>query len=375
MVFESLPLRDLMALQPGAVDFWMVAPATNALPRMPDFVFGPLPDRFSDIYFRYSHLWAIGVYRARGIDLLGGYTMMRDGAFLCCPDANIHPAHQADFVMKFGDLARPRQRLFIPGQAVILAGPGYDVYGHWLSDFLPKLYVLHAAGVDLFGMKVLLPNDVPRFGLAWLELLGIPSENLIRYDPIGQVPWVEELLVPTTLHNGVRMAPVLRQSADLLKRMIARPVDGPLPPTASRRVFLSRGQAPANRMFRDRQRVEEQAERAGMSVVHPQNMPLAEQVRLFQNVSLVIGEYGSALHNTMFSPPGTIVCALRGSLRHPGFIQSGMGHALDQPTGYVFGRNESDEMNSDFTVPEEAFAECLDLIANIGVVDTFPMPV
>jgi capsular polysaccharide biosynthesis protein len=370
--FETL--RDLTKRQPGAVEFWSHAAATNALPRAPDFMFGALPDEFGKIYYRQSNLWAIGIYRARGFNVVGAHTLEKDGEVFACPDANIHQAYQKDFLTTFGDLTKPRQRVFVPGQAVLLAGPGYRVYGHWISDILPKVYLLHAAGVDVLKMKILLPNDVPRFGLAWLELLGISPENLIRCHPTDQSVWVEELLVPTTFHNGVRMAPELKPAAALLSQMIEPRYDAAPVERSNQRLFLSRGQAPQNRVIRDRERLEELAVRAGLTVVHPQNLPLLEQVRLFQSAAMVVGEYGSALHGTLFSPPGAIVCALRGSLEHPGFVQSGFGHALDQPTGYVFGRNESTDMHSEFVVPEAAFTECLELLMRSERVDTFPAP-
>jgi len=256
----------------------------------------------------------------------------------------------------------------------LLAGPGYRVYGHWISDILPKIYLLHAAGLDVLNMKILFPHDVPRFGLAWLELLGISPENLIRYDPTDQIVRVEELLVPTTFHNGVRMAPELKPAAVLLSQLIERRNGAPPMEPANQRLFLSRGQAPQNRVIRHRERLEELAVRAGLSIVHPQTLSLHEQVRLFQGASMVVGEYGSALHGTLFSRPGTIVCALRGSLAHPGFVQSGLGHSLDQPTGYVFGRNESSDVHSEFVVPEAAFEDCLELLTRTGQVDTFPAP-
>ncbi len=367
-----LTLKDLANRQPGAVEFWSHGPATNSLPRAPDFMFGPLPEEFTRIYYRHTNLWAVGIFRARGFSVMGGYTLLKDGEIFCCPEANIHPAHEVNFLATFGDPARPRQRLSIAGQAVLLAGPGYHVYGHWLSDILSKILLLHASGLDILNVKILFPDDVPSFGFAWLELLGIPPENLIRYNPIDQVPWVEELLIPTTFHNGVRMAPDMKAASTLLLQLIERR-HGAAPAEKSHRIFVSRGLAPRNRMFRDRERVEHHAIAAGLAVVHPQNLTLLEQVRLFQNASMVIGEYGSALHGTLFSPPGTVVCALRGSLAHPGFVQSGLGHALDQPTGYVFGRNELDNMNSDFTVSEAAFVECLEMLVRTGCVDTFPV--
>jgi predicted O-methyltransferase YrrM len=104
------------------------------------------------------------------------------------------------------------------------------------------------------------------------------------------------------------------------------------------------------------------AERAGFSIVHPEKLPLIEQVRLFKGARELVGEYGSAMHGSIFSPPDTIVGALRGSARHPAFIQSGIGQSLGQPTGYVFGPTDDRDPAQGFTVSEEDFADCLRLI-------------
>ena len=74
---------------------------------------------------------------------------------------------------------------------------------------------------------------------------------------------------------------------------------------------------------------------------------------------MIVGEYGSALHTSLFSRPGTTVCALRGSMGHPGFIQSGFGQALGQPTGYVFGEQVDQSGDGRFVIGEPDFAECL----------------
>jgi capsular polysaccharide biosynthesis protein len=170
------------------------------------------------------------------------------------------------------------------------------------------------------------------------------------------------------------MAPAMRQAAALLTQLIERRHGAAPPGPANQRLFLSRGQAPQNRVIRDRERLEQMAMQAGLSIVHPQHLGLLEQIRLFQSAAMVVGEYGSALHGALFSPPGTIVCALRGSLEHPGFVQSGFGHALHQPTGYVFGRYESADMHIEFVISDAAFSECLELILRTGEVDTFPAP-
>jgi capsular polysaccharide biosynthesis protein len=167
------------------------------------------------------------------------------------------------------------------------------------------------------------------------------------------------LLLPTILHNGVRASALLNNAAKCLLSLVNDSV-GPPPPNSQRRqIFLSRAHASQSRPLLNRQRIEEIAGAAGLEILHPERLSLPEQVRLFGEANLLVGEYGSALHGSLFSAPGTTVCNLRGSLDHPGFIQSGFGQALRQPTGYVFGETDSQAGDGRFTIAESAFSECL----------------
>jgi capsular polysaccharide biosynthesis protein len=294
-----------------------------------------------------------------GFDVYGAYGLCRDGNLFCSHEANIHPKHVMDLVTELGPPSFPRPRRFLTGKVAMITGPGHTVYGHWLSDFLPKLFLLHASGHDIRRMHYLLPSNTPRFGRAWMDLLGIPPENVILFDPVGEMIWVEELLLPTTFHNGVRASRLLFDAARFLVACVADHSGELIPSVANRRIFVSRSRSSQSRSLLNRERIEEIAVEAGLEIVYPESLPLLQQVRLFGEASLILGEYGSALHGSLFSLPGTTVGALRGSLGHPGFIQSGFGQALQQPTGYVFG--ETDEHTSDgrFTVAEQDFSDCL----------------
>jgi len=343
----------------GAVEFVELCPATNLIPEAPRFVYGTFGAELSAAYFRNTHLWGMGIYRLHGFDVLGGHGLCKDGDLFCCHEANIHPKHIEDLVAKIGPPNVPRRRRFLTGQVAMITGPGHTIYGHWLSDFLPKVYLLQASGHDIRSLRYLLPADTPAFGLAWMNLIGIPPENIIAIDPTGEMIWVEELLVPTTFHNGVRASILLSDAAGFLLSCIADRAGEPIGALARRRVFVSRARASQSRSLQNRERIEEMAAAAGLEMVYPEGMPLLDQVRLFGEASMIFGEYGSALHGSLFSPAGTVIGALRGSLGHPGFIQSGFGHALRQPTGYVFGETDTRIADGRFVVAEQAFADCL----------------
>ena len=58
------------------------------------------------------------------------------------------------------------------------------------------------------------------------------------------------------------------------------------------------------------ERVEQIAAAHGFVPVQPERMTVRRQIALFMQAREVIGEYGSGLHNAMFSMPGAAICAI-----------------------------------------------------------------
>jgi capsular polysaccharide biosynthesis protein len=128
------------------------------------------------------------------------------------------------------------------------------------------------------------------------------------------------------------------------------------------RIFLSRAHASQGRSLQNRARIEKMATAAKFNLISPERLSLLEQLRLFTGAREIMGEYGSALHGSMFSSEGTVVCALRGTGGHPGFIQSGMAIALGQPTGYVFGQVQEGDPNFSFEISEDEVTNVIRLV-------------
>jgi capsular polysaccharide biosynthesis protein len=102
---------------------------------------------------------------------------------------------------------------------------------------------------------------------------------------------------------------------------------------------------------------------AGFTVLQPERLPFAEQVQHFAAARCIIGEYGSALHGSIFFQPGTVVCGLKeASANRLSFLQSGIGAVLDQPTGYVHCEPVVGDSIGSFRVPPDAFSKCLQLV-------------
>jgi capsular polysaccharide biosynthesis protein len=98
-------------------------------------------------------------------------------------------------------------------------------------------------------------------------------------------------------------------------------------------------------------------------VVQPETLTVAKQIKLFSGVRMLAGEYGSGLHNSVFAGPGAAVCGLRGTSRHPSFLQSGIATALEQAAGYVFATTEGQDVDQRFEVDIGLFCRALEIMA------------
>lgn len=359
------PHTDLAHFIGKGVAFHRLAPASRRTPPPPRFLLGPVSGEVLAHFFRLSHLLPVGVYRAADIDIFGECLLSRDDKFLRVAPLGLYPHFIAREYPRLQALTWPRPRRVLAGTHVLLASVGSDVYGHWLVDFLPKLALLRAAGHDIDRMRFLLPATTRPFARTLLALLGIGAEQLVEFDPHAGVLTVEDLLIPTTMNDGVRASPFMRDAAEILvDRLTAR--HGPLATgDTPLRIFLSRDRIGQSRGLVNRARIEAMATAAGLAVIAPETLPLLDQIRLFAGARVIAGEYGSALHGSLFSPAGTVVCGLRGDALHPHFIQSGIGEALEQPTGYIHGRiisTPTNPLHYRFEIREADFAQALDTV-------------
>lgn len=353
-------IESYVAAHPREAWCIRIAPAEQSLAPAPRFMFGPLPDHLTRSMFGSLRMNAVGCYAIRngrvGYD---GIALHEDTA-LSSPALN----HGEEYVReKLTAQARatgwpvPRR---VAGQAACIHGPGYNVYGHWLVDFLPRLHVLQASGYDIFNLRYILPDDCPAVALSLLHLIGIPASHLLPYDHAREQVQVDELLVPTHLRTGNRLHSLF---AGATKAWIDRIVPEQSLARPDRLLFVSRKNFPSGRVLRNRAAIETLAQDAGFDIVQPEALAVPEQIALFRAARLVLGEYGSGLHGTIYGTPALQCCALRGTPHWLGFIQSSLAHAFGQSIGYVFGDAPTHAITYTFDIYEDDFRRALECLA------------
>lgn len=335
---DSVDLREAVAANRGTITD--LGPSRQVRVRPPDLMIGAVTPDLLRTYYLESVVHGATVIRVRDVEVLREGVVLVDGAFATCCQINIDP----DYAVRFHpDLARAHPRLprrLIDGDVVLLAGIGHTVFGHWLVDFLPKLYVLHRAGYRLDRLTFLLPTDTPDFARAWLAALGLDAARFLAYDPTGEVLACRSLIVPGVLRHGSRVSPLMSAAREfLLDRLGQGRRWWSPPPRRRRRLLVARSETSTlnRRRLAERDLFEARAIAHGFALVRPEALPIIEQVALFRSAAAIVGEYGSGLHGSLFAEPGAVVVSVRNGDPLLGFLQSGIDHAVGNDSGYVVG--------------------------------------
>lgn len=342
-----------------ASDYASVLPSSIEVPQPPRFTFGAPPASVMSTYFRSTYLHGIGIYAADGLVWRNGFIADASGTLLIGGEIQIHPGHVEALPASTREMfvSAPIHRVQGKAAAIVPHGDAYRIDGHWLVDILPKLAVLQAAGEDLAALHYPIPQDTPAFARELLTFFGVPPDRIVPVTT-GHRFVADRLMIPTLLHRGVRVSSLMSDAARMFQDRLKATGHWLAPAKGESRIFVAR--RGRNRALTNRSKIEELAKEFGFKIVYPEDRPLAGQFALFAGAREILGEYGSAFHSSLFSEPGTVVCALRGDQVHPGFIQSGLGFVLKQPTGYVFGASDGDDYA--FAMNEDAVRDCLRIV-------------
>lgn len=202
-------------------------------------------------------------------------------------------------------------------------------FGHAVTEQVAHLWGWHEAKRRDPSLRALVfaPPETPGAPpAAWaadlLEAGGVPRADLHVADrPVR----VERLLAATSGYNIGRYAhPVMAETWGRIGAHLAGDVAG------SERIFLTR--IGDKRVCRNRAEVEGLFTAAGFTVVRPERLPLAEQVRLVRGASVVAGFAGSAMFHTAFAarPQRVVVITTETYPAHNEHaIAALLGHRLD----------------------------------------------
>jgi hypothetical protein len=182
----------------------------------------------------------------------------------------------------------------IPGDALYL-GWLQGQFGHFLVESMARWWA-----------AAHMPQTMPRL---WISTPGFPTAGArallasFDLDPAGSAIVTE----PTRVHRLLIPDPMfeirhfIHEDAALPFQQIGEHVCG-MPPLTGQPLYLSRSKLPSPlRRLQDEDVFEEFLREQGVLVVHPETLPVSEQLRLVRSHRVIIGPWGTALHLTNFS--------------------------------------------------------------------------
>ena len=272
-----------------------------------------------------EHVGPVELKPYRDVELWSDYTPHTEQGPIC--DTDVYPAYVGRFfakglVNRFPAVDRLR---CIDEPVFVISHFNMETYGHFLLEVLPKLLLARALRRSGMPLRIAFPDDARRISALVNSICA--ADDLVTYASKRErlrVPlaWLPTRMTSPSHHLHQSFVALLRTLVHELRMDAndARPLPGP-------KLFLSRAQSKHSfRKLRNEAELYAVAADYGFHLVHPQDWPWPDQIRMFDKATHVIGEFTSALHNQVFTRPGTkivsfgclnsIVTSLAASLGH-----------------------------------------------------------
>ncbi len=314
--------------------FIQVAPAATSPPPNPVRLIaaGENEDWLAHVHGQTGDIPALGAMLLDNVTLSGPGLMFRDGGMLTEDSEPYRVARsfaKAQGVPPAWLIRRERQvQLLDP--AILAAGPGHAMWGHWLLDFLPRVAIAHQAlGEAEFARCVIpLPDETPGWVPALLgAAFGLKPERVMRYNLRSESVLCRRAVAPTHAHHNYFLHPFLAEFYRSLAASAPSRADLPRRVLVSRRRFAEANPQAAHRLAQE-EAFEAAAVARGFVAVAPETLDIPSQIALFAHAEAVVGICGSGLHNAVFSPPGMVVGQIGMPNAHQSRIAALRGHRL-----------------------------------------------
>lgn len=240
-------------------------------------------------------------FRRRGKKARKDGSTVRFVGGLYRPDGSRIPT--ADLTRGYGSISVGDDRIDISSigiekeiaDTVLLQSFHFRHYGHFLVESLSRLWAVHE-GYGNLPMLFLAPADRRRFlpyQEALLEASGIDRKRLL----FARGPTrLRRVVVPAPAFEiRSRVHDCYKEPFERLAAAAAMADDRPI-----EKLYLSRSRWPRGRVVGE-QALEEELERQGFHVFHPEQHDLLTQIRTYARARTIVGCIGSAMHNLLFA--------------------------------------------------------------------------
>lgn len=175
-------------------------------------------------------------------------------------------------------------------------------YYHWVVHTVPTLFSLRQSGFD---GGLILPQLTP-----WQEetvrMNGFDPARATMTEPGRQYAF-RKVIYTDCVRGAADFSPLPTSRAAYHTMAAQAGVTGREPRTLD--LFIERGGA-SNRLMPNEADLAQALAEAGFTVVRPETLSVADQMRLFAKARLVVGALGAGMANLAWCRPGTVICEL-----------------------------------------------------------------
>jgi hypothetical protein len=274
-----------------------------------------LPVDLLDEHLRTPQVGDVWAYAIGKAEVWGNGWIRRNGTFLLFPDC--FPGYFASgLVANSGEIpavwtgslkATKPDRVHIDGPVASVMHPNI-VYGHFLLEIMPKLYLLSVIRDWVGEVPVLLSRHAPDWVKFFVATL-LGEQGICWYDHRQEFVTAETLVLPAMMQADYSLHPAMNSAVRaLLQCSPSRPM--PAAGGYPARLYLSRTRMPGPKRIENEEEVEDTMSRLGFTILHPQEMSLPDQIAHYRSARVMAGEFSSALHNALFMNQGTGVVSI-----------------------------------------------------------------
>jgi hypothetical protein len=221
----------------------------------------------------------------------------------------------------------PRGSKKIIERGILLSGIASYNYYHWLIDYLSRLQLINNKNEysDIPLIVDQICKEIPQLKQS-LNILKARGQQVIYIKPDQQYH-VKRLIVPSQCSWNVinlKKNVLLKETDSLISKQAINFLRNNslflVGKTGSfaKRIYISR-YSTKSRKFNEFE-IQNIFIKSGFSVIYPEKMTFAEQVKVFSNAQIIAGATGAGLSNIIFSPPkAKIICLVSQKMDFSGF--------------------------------------------------------
>lgn len=257
---------------------------------------------------------------------------------------------------------RDEKSIFFDGKLAVIASPGQENWYHWLLQALPRLKILAESGITYDKIYVgCIPYAWQQESLRMvLEKLNIPSSAILTTQE-NLIIQAKELIVPSVPFIPSKNRRTFPYWMTTFIHDCFLPHDAC---EAPQKIYISRSNASIRRVSNETELTNILKDR-GFTIVHLENMPIAEQARYFNQASIIIGPHGSGFANLIFSIPHTTIIEIDHGLmgKDQRSFYKRMSHLMNcKYHAFYTDQTTEDHLEEDLLVDINAFNNLLDTV-------------